>query len=97
MTFIGRIHISRTKKLIFLPLLHAAFATVHLQLLPLQLLLGDFLLLGLCGSSGWDLGEGLLLLEKHDLDVAGQGHARVDMTVSSVCASTHLGSAVHLQ
>ena len=75
--------------------LHGSLAAIHLQLLPLQLLLRDLLLLGLgCGRS---LREGLLLLQQDNLDVAGRGHVRIDTTVGTVGASPHLRSAVDLE
>ena len=39
----------------------------------------------------------LLLLDEHHLDVAGGAHVRVDAAVSTVRATPHVGSAVHLQ
>ena len=75
-------------------LLHATLAPVHLQLLPLELLLGDLLLLRLGGRGA--LGEGLLLLVQDELDVAGGAHVRVDATVGAVRAAAHVGGAVDL-
>ena len=73
----------------------STLASVHLHLLPLQLLLADLLLLGL-GRSGGGLGVGLLLLDQAHLDVARAGHVRVDATVGTVGTTTHVRSAVHL-
>ena len=42
-------------------------------------------------------GTNLLLLDENDLDVAGGAHVRVDAAVSTVRATPHVGSAVHLQ
>ena len=76
--------------------LHGSLAPVHLHLLPLQLLLADFLPLGLTGCSS-RLGECLLLLNEAHLDVAGARHVGVDATVSTVRTTTHVGSAVDLE
>ena len=43
------------------------------------------------------LSTNLLLLDEHHLDVAGGAHVWVDAAVGTVCATPHVGSAVHLQ
>ena len=73
------------------PTLHGSLITSGLDVLLLQLLLGNLLLLGLIL-----LAKGLLLLDQADLDVAGAAHVGVDPTMGSVRPPPHLGSTVDL-
>jgi len=69
------------------------FASHH-HFLLLQLLLRDFLLLCCCWFGRFC--DGLVFLRKDDFNVAWTAQVRVNATVSSVCASAHLRSAVNL-
>ena len=80
--------------MIYSIMLHGAFAPVHLKFLPLKLLLRNLFLLRLSGSS--NLGEGLLLFDEDNFDVARRRHVRVDPSVSPVSPSPHFGSSVDL-
>ena len=73
--------------------LHRTFGTAGGNILLLKLPFGNFLLLGLLDTTA---GEGPLILHEADLDMAGAAHVRVDPTVSPICSTPHLGSAVNL-
>lgn len=64
------------------------------ELLAGQLLLGDFLLRGLIILN---LGDNILLLSEDNFQVAGGAHVRVDSSVSTVCAATHVWGSVNLE
>jgi len=74
-------------------ILHCTLATVHLKLLPFELLLRDFLLLRFIR---WNLGECLLFFNETNLNVAWRGHVRIDSSVSTVSPPSHLGGTVDL-
>merc|ERR1719411_303049 len=74
-------------------LLHSSFTSIHLQFLPLQLLLRNFFLFWFRSRR---FGKSLLFFNQTHFNVAWRRHVWIDTTMSPISSSAHFRCAVHL-